>query len=195
MPEHEKKFIVLCDNMKIYSRMATSTIVSYESINNMGIVSNTPQRICGYIKGISTPFSDLGNHVGIPSPFSDLGNHVGIPSHFHAHSVSVSDMLSIVPDRRSVCSHENIPIDKPKTSLDMFMERLENQDRNLLKESLNSIRSLPFVTNIKFEELDSPTIIIVLSKMDEDTEDKIYQTEYDLLKLSKNNIDFLVLSD
>lgn len=72
-----------------------------------------------------------------------------------------------------------------------FMIKLDDKDKNLLQESLRSVRSLPFVEKIEFEET-GPTILVRLSEMNIETEEKIYQIEYNLLKNFKDYIDFIV---
>ncbi len=73
-----------------------------------------------------------------------------------------------------------------------FMIKLDDKDKNMLQESLRSVRSLPFVEKIEFEET-GPTIIVRLSEMNIETEEKIYKIEYNLLKNFKDYIDFIVL--
>jgi|GEM_PF-5027147 len=77
--------------------------------------------------------------------------------------------------------------------LNKFISTLNSEERQNLKISTDEIETLPFVNEIEFNELETPTLIIRLSEMNEETEEKIYQIEYDLLKHFKNNIDFLVL--
>lgn len=72
-----------------------------------------------------------------------------------------------------------------------FMIKLDDKDKNLLQESLRSVRSLPFVEKIEFEET-GPTILVRLSEMNIETEEKIYRIEYNLLKNFKDYIDFMV---
>lgn len=72
-----------------------------------------------------------------------------------------------------------------------FMIKLDDKDKTLLQESLSSVRSLPFVEKIEFEDT-GPTILIRLSEMNIETEEKIYQIEYNLLKNFKEYIDFIV---
>lgn len=78
-------------------------------------------------------------------------------------------------------------------SLKKFMNTLNMNDRSVLEESLTQIKSIPFVGDIELDELGTPTIIIRLSEMNRETEEKIFQIEYNLLKKLKTNIDFLVL--
>ena len=72
------------------------------------------------------------------------------------------------------------------------MNTLNMNDRRL-EESLTKIKCLPFVCDIELEELDTHTIIIRLSEMNRETEEKIFQIEYDLLKKLEINVDFIVL--
>ena len=78
-------------------------------------------------------------------------------------------------------------------SLKKFMNTLNMNDRSMLEESLIQIKSIPFVGDIELDELGTPTIIIRLSEMNRETEEKIFQIEYNLLKKLKTNVDFIVL--
>lgn len=89
-------------------------------------------------------------------------------------------------------SYQTIETQNP---LNKFISTLNSEERENLKISIDVIETLPFVNEIKFNELETPTLIIRLSEMNEETEEKIYQIEYDLLKHFKNNIDFLVLPE
>lgn len=77
--------------------------------------------------------------------------------------------------------------------LKKFMNALNMNDRNMLEESLTKIKHLSFVGEIELEELETPTIIIRLSEMNREIEEKIFRIEYNLLKKLKTDIDFLVL--
>lgn len=78
-------------------------------------------------------------------------------------------------------------------SLKKFMNTLNMNDRSMLEESLIQIKSIPFVGDIELDELGTSTIIIRLSEMNRETEEKIFQIEYNLLKKLKTNVDFIVL--
>lgn len=91
----------------------------------------------------------------------------------------------------------DIPLQKVVTSnpLKTFMNTLNKNDRSALEESLTKIKRIPFVNEIRLEELETPTIIIRLSQMNREIEEKIFQIEYNLLRKLKNDIDFLVLPE
>jgi hypothetical protein len=77
--------------------------------------------------------------------------------------------------------------------LKKFMDTLDIDDMNVLEESLIQIRSIPLVCDIELEEPETNTIIIRLSEMNREIEEKIFQIEYNLLKKLKTDVDFLVL--
>jgi hypothetical protein len=77
--------------------------------------------------------------------------------------------------------------------LKKFMSTLNVDDRNLLEESLIQIKNLPFVCGIELDGYDTHTIIIKLSEMNREIEEKIFQIEYSLLKKLRASVDFLVL--
>lgn len=77
--------------------------------------------------------------------------------------------------------------------LNKFMNTLNQNDRSALEESLTKIKRIPFVDEIGLEELETPTIIIRLSEMNRETEEKIFRIEYNLLRKLKTDIDFFVL--
>ncbi len=90
---------------------------------------------------------------------------------------------------------ESIPSRTVETSnpLKTFMNTLNMNDRKVLKESLNKIKRIPLVDDIELEEHETPTIIIRLSEMNREIEEKIFRIEYNLLKKLNTDIDFLVL--
>lgn len=164
-------------SMKFCNHGAASTVATRyadTSIREMNMKDQSLQHIHGYVQGVPASLSAIYGMYA-----SDI----------QGVQTTLSAINTII---QNTYLHKEVQIKKLKTSLDIFMERLEGSDRDLLQESLKSIKGLPFVSDIKFEELDSPTIIIILSQMDDNTEDTIYQIEYDLLKTFKNNIDFLI---
>lgn len=92
-------------------------------------------------------------------------------------------------------SKKDMPFRTVETSnpLEKFMNTLNMNDRNVLVESLAKIKRIPFVGEIELEELETPTIIIRLSEMNREIEEKIFRIEYNLLRKLKTDIDFLVL--
>lgn len=91
----------------------------------------------------------------------------------------------------------NIPLKKVVTSnpLKTFMNRINKNDRSALEESLTKIKRMTCVNEIQLEELETPTIIIRLSQMNREIEEKIFKIEYNLLRKLKTDIDFLVLPE
>lgn len=89
----------------------------------------------------------------------------------------------------------DIPFQTVETSnpLKKFMNTLNLNDRSVLEKSLTKIKCIPFVNDIELEELETPTIIIRLSEMNREIEEKIFQIEYNLLKKLQTDVDFLVL--
>lgn len=89
----------------------------------------------------------------------------------------------------------DVPFQTVVTSnpLNKFMNTLNKNDRSVLEESLTKIKCIPLVDEIGLEELETPTIIIRLSEMNRETEEKIFRIEYNLLRKLKTDIDFFVL--
>ena len=70
--------------------------------------------------------------------------------------------------------------------------KLSKKDENMLQESIRMVEKLPFVERIEVEET-GPTILVRLSKMNKDTEKKIYQIEYNLMQNFEEYVNFIVL--
>lgn len=122
----------------------------------------------------------------------------------------VQEFLSVSPSTSPLCLYQN-PIQahelkkylsktdisfrtvENSNPLEKFMNTLNMNDRNVLEKSLTKIKRIPFVGEIELEELETPTIIIRLSEMNREIEEKIFRIEYNLLRKLKTDIDFLVL--
>jgi len=158
------------------------------------------------IPGTITGFRD-DFHQGFCSPYAYLSHEllssglphvqqVGIPEDINELMVgSQTDIGRKHRLLKKLISGTSIFTIERENPLKRFIDVLDINDKNILLEALVDVKRLSYVEKIEFENNENPTLIIRLSEMDREIEEKIYQIEYDLLKNFKNNIDFLVLPE
>ncbi len=200
--------------MKYFENATTNTFCNE---NILGTITGFPddfhQGFCNPYAHLSHELLSLGlpqvQQVGIPEDINEwmVGSQTDIrrkhrllkklksgTSIKHDFVITSSETSLVLPTCQEPTKNTYFPIERDNP-LKRFIDVLNLNDKNILLEALVDVKHLSYVANIGFENNENPTLIIRLSKMDRETEEKIYQIEYDLLKIFKNNIDFLVLPE